>query len=161
VTRLSIIAVHVLALPASVALFILLAILSATFDSREAVDFRVGDTIFVVAHFHATALLVACVLVTTLVAYKHSSLNWFIWAACLLVIVHVVAALVPWLPAGVIQQSSPGTSLRVISSHRGWPDVYVGSALLGLVGTLLGLFVSLYRALRHAGRHEETRKSGG
>lgn len=111
-----------------------------------------GDTFFVIAHFHFGASLLSCLLVTSLVAYAHRSLTWPVCVAWVLMILNVVAASVPWSPAN---RPGGGNMYSFVSpSHRGWPDVYVGSAVLGLVSSLLGLVFSLFRTLRTRGAGE-------
>src|SRR5215471_14631021 len=95
-SRLGVVASHVLALPAGLLVSLIVAILMPRIVPERGVSVALNDTYFVVAHFHASTLLAGLLLGVTLVAYKCHSLNWAIHAAWAFLLLHVVAAIVAW-----------------------------------------------------------------
>ena len=72
VTRLRIVIAHVAALPLALVVAVVVAIRPFR-SSPEAIDIELNDTFFVVAHFHASIVLGAFVLVATGVAYRYGA----------------------------------------------------------------------------------------
>lgn len=146
-TRAGIIAVHLGAVPAGVALSVLL---SAVMPSSRAVGAHLRDTWFVAAHFHTRSLLAACALVVTLVAYGSGAVDRAIVAMWGFVLVHAACVSIlqrsrhaaPGPPAGVIS---------VVSARPALGYLYVASAVAGLLAVLAGMLTSLVNALRTHG----------
>ena len=138
--RLGIVAVHLLALPAALAFSVLINAMMPESPSQDAVRQELNDTYWVVADFHLATEVIAFTLLTTVLAGFYRSLNWSLglaWVACVL---HVGSMLVHW----------GATGGPVPPSHPGGASVYLGSALTAVAATLLGLVLSLYRALQSA-----------
>ena len=73
VTRLRIVIAHVAALPLALVVAAVVVAISPFRSSPEAIDIELNDTFFVVAHFHASIVLGAFVLVATGVAYRYGA----------------------------------------------------------------------------------------
>jgi hypothetical protein len=140
VKRLGIVAMHLLAPPAAIVLSAFINILMPESVSQAAVRQELNDTYWVVADFHLAGVVIAFALLTTVVAIFYRSFNWSLglaWVACVL---HVTSVLAHWGAAGG----------AVPPSHPGGASVYLGSALIALAATLLGLVLSLSRTLQSA-----------
>jgi len=146
-TRAGTITAHLAALPAAGLLSLPIII-----PSRHAVDIHTADTFFVVAHFHITAFLAACALVATFVAYLYGKLNVAILAAWPLFAIHAVSAILLWLRSSRVAPVEPATLSISLPSSPGLGYLYMASALLGLLAVLLGMVISLWKALRMEGR---------
>ena len=104
---------------------------------------------YVAAHANFEILLVACVAVTSLVAYRWGRLNWAIFAAWGLLIVHFLAGA---LVIHEIQSLPPPAA-----DHTVWlrppglnaTPVYLGAFAGALLALVVGLSVSAW-SLRHA-----------
>jgi hypothetical protein len=60
--------------------------------SREGVHIQLRDTMYIVAHFHPTALLAGSVVVVTFVAYRFGALTWALGGAWAILCLHLLAA---------------------------------------------------------------------
>ena len=146
-TRTTVVLVHAVALPVAGLLALALVAVFPTTISKEAVEVALQDTYFVVAHFHATSLLSASVLVASFVAYRYGHLNWLFGVAWAFLVVHLITLVFPWAtPAAAAPE--PDTFNVLLPTHPGSLYIHVGSALAGLLATLLGLIMSLIRALK-------------
>src|SRR5437899_6321003 len=151
-TRCAIVGAHLSALLTAVLLAIAVSLMLPADASRRGVDIQLDDTFFVAAHFHATVVLAACALVATLVAFRYGVINALIITAWALFVIHVISAVLPWLQRGSATPAKPGLVVTTLPSHSGLGYFYIASALAGLLAVLLGLIVSLWRALRGEGR---------
>ena len=125
-----------------------IATISPFRSSREAIDIELHDTFFVVAHFHPSILLGASVLVATLVAYRYGALNWAIQASWFLLLIHLVLAVLPWLPPDVGDHPESGVVVRLRPLGYGLAHTYGVSAIFGFSTIVVGLGISLWRSLR-------------
>jgi hypothetical protein len=151
VTRLGVIA-HLAALPLAFVLAVATVAISPFRSSREAIEIELHDTFFVVAHFHVSVLLAVAVLVVTVVAYRFGALNWALQASWLVLVVHLVVAFLPWLPAELSRGGERGTFAVIRSSSLRLPHAYLVSAIFGFAAVAVGLIVSLRKGLRHRKR---------
>ncbi len=149
-TRASIVALHVAAIPAAVAGSALVSGLVPAAISEELARRALNDTYVVVAHFHTTVLLACLVLISTGVALACHSLNWLIKGAWLLFGIHAVTTVVPWNPA--IGHDPSAASSHDLTNVAWWAYPYITTAFIGFLITLLGLSASLIHALRSHGR---------
>jgi len=98
-------------------------------------------------------------MVSSLVAYRFHSLNWLLGVAWVFLLLHFISALVPWRASGPVGQSSEGTFVITRPSHPGLAYVYIGSAVASFLATLVGLIMSLTRALQSS-PVDATRQTG-
>jgi hypothetical protein len=145
--RLVTVIVHLFALPVGILLSLALVILVPKHASERAIDIALRDTYFVVAHFHVSVLLGCLLAVATGVAYSYRSLNWGLWAAWALFLLHVATALVPWHPP-LEPRAEPGTFVTVVPTNQGIGYLYLGSATFGVVAAVVGLITSMVKAWR-------------
>ena len=143
----AVVAAHLLALPVAAVLSLALALVLPATVSQQAIDVALHDTYFVVAHFHASILLGSCVAVTTLVAHRYGRVSWPLRAAWGLLALHVLSAVVPWGAPAAAAVREPGAFVLRPPSHPGLAYLYLGSALAGLLATLVGLLVSFASGL--------------
>jgi heme/copper-type cytochrome/quinol oxidase subunit 1 len=141
--RPAVIAMHVLALPAAVLVSLVLVVV---LPSARGVEHALHDTYFVVAHFHASAVLGSTVAVVTLVAYACGGMNWLLRTGWGLLVVHLAAAFIPWGPPSL--ESVGGTVSIVPPSSPGLAHAYIASAVVGFVVAVGGLLMSAVKALR-------------
>jgi heme/copper-type cytochrome/quinol oxidase subunit 1 len=149
VTRAGVITAHLGALPLAALLSVPLALMA---PSHRATDIQLHDTFVVVAHFHSTILLGTCALVVSLVAYRYGTINPLIIAAWTFFVIHVACASIPWSGRGSVSPPEAGVVVTLLPSNSGLGYLYVASALAGFLAVLLGMLVSLSRAVRREGR---------
>jgi hypothetical protein len=148
-----VIAAHLLALPAALVAAGIVSIVSAAIrnivGADRHLDVPLGDTYYVVAHFHVTSLVVATVLVPIFVAYKFGRPNVLLAVAGIFLLLHLATAILRW---GLGEPPESLSVVRVIPEALGVVHVYTSSAILSIAAGFLGLVLSLVGTLR--GRFE-------
>jgi hypothetical protein len=134
-TRATVIAAHVVALPAAARLS---AAVALTIPSHRAVDVQLHDTYFVVAHFHPTSVLAAFVLVASVVAYRYGSINAPILLSWVLLVIHVCSA----VAQGLHRQGSVPAEPDVVMAYFA---TFVGGACAVVVGLAMSLRTAIRR----------------
>jgi len=144
-TRATVITAHLVALPVAL---VLAAALAVMIPSHRAVDIQLHDTYFVVAHFHATVVLAASVLVASVVAYRYGAINGLIVVAWALLIIHVASAAAQNLGGQGSPSAEPGAVMTVLPSHPGMAFLYLATFVGGFGAIVLGIAMSLWVSVR-------------
>jgi hypothetical protein len=124
---------------------------------HRAIDLQFHDTMFVVAHFHVTAILAAGVVSATLVAMCCRTMNGLLGAAWGLLAIGGVLGEIPWTD-GTAPARMATSPLSPSGVAR--PGLYVWVMALGTLACVGGFVASAVRALRRSGS-DTNRPSGG
>jgi hypothetical protein len=148
-TRLRLVAVHAIAVPASAVLFVGVSVLLAPLARRRALDVSLDDTMYVVAHFHPTVFLAVFLAVCTAVLRETNGPKTWLWVAWGNAGLHLATAV---LMPSVWLTTSSGEVYVFVTSVSAWQRMlgyaFLVTAVLAGISGLIALAVSAVAGLR-------------